>query len=179
MKKVTILFTVLLSLLLLPALLTGQGLTSLSGTVTDPSGGFVPGASLTLFDVDTGAKREATSDSSGRYSLAQVTPGTYRLTATAAGFNEVVLNGVQLLVSTPATVNVVFEKVGSQAMTVEVQAGAEQINTTDASLGNAIGEKRSANCPLSRVTWSVCSHCSLALPISQTRRNATTIAVVP
>jgi hypothetical protein len=147
MKKVTILFTALLSLLLLPSLLTGQGLTSLSGTVTDPSGGFVPGASLTLFDADTGAKREATSDSSGRYSIAQVTPGTYRLTATAAGFNEVVLSGVQLLVSTPATVNVVFEKVGSQAMTVEVQAGAEQINTTDASLGNAIGEKPISQLP--------------------------------
>lgn len=128
--------------------LMGQGLTSLNGAVTDPSGGVVPGASLLLVNTETGAKRESKSDSAGRYNFSQVAPGNYRLTAKAAGFNDEVMNGLELLVNTPATANVVFEKMGSQVMTVEVQAGAVQINTTDASIGNAIGEKAISQLPI-------------------------------
>jgi hypothetical protein len=135
-------------LFVFPVGLKGQALTSLNGTVTDPSGAVVPGASLLLLNTETGAKREAKSDGAGRYNFSQVAPGMYRLTAKASGFNDVVLNGVELLVNTPATVNVVFEKVGSQAMTVEVQGGAVQINTTDASIGNAIGEHAISQLPI-------------------------------
>jgi hypothetical protein len=105
-------------------------------------------ASLLLLNTETGAKREGKSDSSGRYNFAQVAPGDYRLTARAVGFNEVELSGLHLLVNTPATVDVVFEKVGSQTATVEVQAGAVQINTTDASIGNAIGEHAISQLPI-------------------------------
>ena len=118
--------------------LFGQSLTSVTGTVTDPTGAVIPGAKVTLIHVDTGAKREDVSDAQGRYGFSQVQPGNYRLEAQAPGFNSVVVNDVRLLVSTPATVNIAFEKIGTTATTISVEAEAVQVNTTDASLGNAV-----------------------------------------
>lgn len=112
--------------------------TQLSGTVTDPTGAVIPNASITIVNVETGAQRETTSDNQGRYTMAQLTPGTYKLTAKAPGFTDVVVNNLELLVNQPATVPIVFEKVGATTTTVTVEAAAQQVNTTDASLGNAI-----------------------------------------
>src|SRR5262249_14780587 len=117
----------------------GQQLTQLSGTVTDPTGAVIPNATLTLENADRGVRREDISDTEGRYSFPQVQPGTYRLSAKAAGFSEVVVNNIELRVNTPTTVNVTFEKVGAVAETVSVTAESVQVNTTDASIGNAIG----------------------------------------
>jgi len=112
--------------------------TSVTGTVTDPSASVVPSASITLASVDTGAQRVTASDSQGRYTITQVPPGKYKITAKAAGFAEAVINDVELLVNQPATIDVKFEKLGSTTETVQVEATAVAVNTTDASLGNAI-----------------------------------------
>jgi len=117
----------------------GQGLTSVSGTVTDPLGALIPGAKVTVTQSETGASRTGVSDAQGRYSFLQLQPGTYRLVAQAPGLTDVVLSGVQLLVNTPATVDVSFEKVGAVQSTVSVSAEAAQVNTSDATLGNAVG----------------------------------------
>ena len=119
--------------------LFGQGLTSISGTVADPSGALVPGATVTIVNNATGAKRSDATDSSGRYNFQQIQPGTYRVTAAAAGFNDAVIEAVQLLVNTPANIQIVFSKIGSVSETVAVTADSVQVNTTDASIGNAIG----------------------------------------
>ena len=65
-------------------------------------------------------------------------PGTYSLTAQVVGFNDVTIQGLELLVNTPSTVNVVFDKVGSTTTSVQVEGAAAQLNTVDASLGNVI-----------------------------------------
>ncbi len=121
--------------------------TSLNGTVTDPTGAVIPNASITIVNVETGAQRETKSDHQGRYTIAQVIPGNYKLTAKATGFSDVVVNGVELLVNQPATVPIVFEKVGSTSTTITVEAAAIQVNTTDASLGNAIGTQAITQLP--------------------------------
>ncbi len=121
--------------------LTAQSLTSLTGTVSDPSGAVIPGASIALENVSQGVQRSATSDEAGRYTLAQVSPGEYRLRAHAAGFTDVVLDNVRLLVNTPSTINVRFEKLGAVTESVSVSAEAAQLNTTDASIGNAFGTR--------------------------------------
>jgi hypothetical protein len=112
--------------------------TQLSGVVTDPSGAVVPNAAITIVNTATGAQREVTSDHDGRYTLAQVTPGTYKLTAKAAGFADVVINNLELLVNQPATIPLAFEKIGATSTVVSVEAAAQQVNTTDATLGNTI-----------------------------------------
>jgi hypothetical protein len=138
-KRLLLSFTVLFGLLLQSG--WGQSLTSLNGTVTDPTGAVIPGVQITLVNVDTQAQRQAKSDASGRYAIGQVIPGNYRIQASSAGFADVLISDVRLLVNTPATVPIVFEKLGAVAQTVAVSAEAAQVNTTDASLGNAFGTR--------------------------------------
>jgi len=94
----------LLSVLLCSApSLFGQAHTALSGTVNDPSMAVVPGARIILTNTLTGAQRQETSDSAGRYSFQQVPPGKYKVPASAEGFADVLINDLELLVNSPAT----------------------------------------------------------------------------
>ncbi|MCU0245134.1 MAG: carboxypeptidase-like regulatory domain-containing protein, partial [Bryobacter sp.] len=128
-------------LLLCAVAVMAQATTTLTGVVTDPTGAAIPGAAIVIENLGTNATRDTVSDAQGRYQFVQVTPGAYRIKAKAQGFSDVIVNDVRLLVNTPATVNVSFEKVGSVATTVEVSAEAVQVNTTDATLGNSFGTK--------------------------------------
>ncbi|MBZ5725699.1 MAG: carboxypeptidase-like regulatory domain-containing protein [Acidobacteriia bacterium] len=121
--------------------LWGQALTSLTGTVSDPSGAVVPGATVSIVNEATNLTRNTTADSVGRYSLLQVEPGTYTVTAKAPGFADVVVSKVRLLVNSPATLPITFEKVGAVTESISVSGEAVQVNTTDASIGNAVGGK--------------------------------------
>ncbi|HYM08730.1 MAG TPA: hypothetical protein VEU11_19420, partial [Terriglobales bacterium] len=71
----------------------------------------------------------------------------YTVTAKAPGLADVTINRVELLVNTPATMNITFEKIGAVAEVVSVTAEAVQLNTTDASLGNAISGKAITQLP--------------------------------
>lgn len=144
MKKVLL---GLVGLLALHLTVWGQASSQVSGVITDSSGAVVPNAVADLENIDTSAKRTATSDSSGIYSFLQVAPGKYRLTVKANGFRTATVNGVQLLVNNPATVNVKLE-VGQITETVAVVAETENLNTVDASIGNAIANKPIVQLPL-------------------------------
>jgi hypothetical protein len=112
---------------------------SLTGTVTDPTGAVVPSVKISIVNVDTGAERTTESDRIGGYVLAQMQPGKYRLTAKAPGFADVIVNNIDLQVNQPSTVEIKFEKLGTTSTAVSIEATAAQVNTTDASIGNAIG----------------------------------------
>src|SRR5260370_3602386 len=114
-----------------------QSSTSLSGTISDSSGGIISGAVVELTNVDISVKRSVTSNQSGFYSFAQVSPGKYRLEASAPGVSRKVMSHIELLVNTPATVAIMLE-VGAITQTVAVASEAPQVNTTDAALANAI-----------------------------------------
>lgn len=124
-----------------------QATTQVSGVVSDPSGGVIPNVSVELANTATGLKRTATTDSAGAYAFPQVIPGPYTITAKANGFRTATVNNVQLLVNSPATVNIKME-VGQVTETVAVTADVEQLNTIDASVGNAISNKPIVQLPL-------------------------------
>ncbi|MBZ5724793.1 MAG: carboxypeptidase regulatory-like domain-containing protein [Acidobacteriia bacterium] len=126
--------------------LFGQ-MTSLTGTVTDPSGAVVPNAVITVVNTETGLQRQDKSDAQGRYGMEQLSPGTYRLTAKASGFADIVINRFELLVNQPATMPITFEKIGATSTTISVEANATQVNTQDASLGNAVGTQAIVELP--------------------------------
>ena len=120
--------------------LSAQNYTSLTGAVTDSTGGVVPNVTVDLKNKDTDAKRTALTDAQGRYSFQQVTPGKYALEAKSTGFKAEVVDNLQLQVNSPATINLTLQ-IGAVSDTVAVSADAVLVNTTDASIGNAIGEK--------------------------------------
>ncbi len=76
-----------------------QETAAISGTVIDPSGGLIVSVELNLKNLDTQATRETTTNSSGYYTFLQLTPGSYEITATKAGFQKEVQRGITLAVN--------------------------------------------------------------------------------
>ncbi len=138
----------MLLLLLIGLSLYGQALTSVNGVVTDPSGAIIVGAKIVLSNLDTGARRDTTSDQAGRYLFPQVQPGNYKIVANAQGFSDVTLSDIRLLVNSPATLNINFAKIGAVAEAVSVNAETVQLNTVDATIGNAFSSRPILQLPL-------------------------------
>ncbi len=103
-----------------PALLAAQVTLSVSGTVRDTSGAVLPGVSLTVTSAITGRPFTATTDSSGRYRLSGLTPGTYQVTVEVSGFS-VVRRTIQLTMGLTATVDFTLDTAGP----VHVEGGGE------------------------------------------------------
>ena len=124
------------STLLAPPLLAQNASTSLRGTVTDSTGASIPGAVVTITNSSIGSTSSTKSNGHGEYSFQQVTPGKYTITAEVAGFAKYSVTA-ELLVAQPATINVQLG-VTAESVTVDVSATAATVNTTDASIGNAV-----------------------------------------
>ena len=122
--------------LMLPVTLAQNASTALHGVVKDPSGALVSSATIAIRNNAVGSIATSHSDKRGEYSFQQVSPGDYTITVDAQGFATKTVNAT-LLVAQPATVDVQLG-VGAESVNVEVSAATETINTTDATIGNAI-----------------------------------------
>jgi Carboxypeptidase regulatory-like domain len=120
--------------------------TSLRGTVTDPKGAVVQGASVTLTNPSTGFSRTTKSANDGVYQFLEVPPATYSLTVTVAGFATVKQDKVTLQVSQPATLDIAMTVKGTTEV-VEVSGQAPLVNTTDATQGNVFNSTQLINLP--------------------------------
>ncbi|MBZ5682825.1 MAG: carboxypeptidase-like regulatory domain-containing protein [Acidobacteriia bacterium] len=120
---------------------------SLRGTVTDPSGSALPGATVVITNDASKMTRTATTGEVGDYTFLAMPPGTYTLVVTATGFAHYQQTGIQLLVNTPATANVRL-KVGSVTENVNVTGEAPALNLVDASIGNPFNETQVKQLPL-------------------------------
>jgi hypothetical protein len=146
MRLLKVSLTLLVVLTLATAAFTQTGTTSLRGTVMDPKGAVIPGATVKLSDPSRGFSREATTNDRGEYQFLQLPPSTYNITATAANVGTVTQKGLQLLVSTPATVDLTMKLTAST--TVEVTASAPIVNTTDATIGTAFSNEHIQSLPI-------------------------------
>jgi len=125
----------------------GTAAAALNGTVHDPSGAVVPQATVTLANVKTGFKQETRSNSTGNYSLVNISPGSYVATVSKDGFSTEKSPEFELAVNQTATIN--FDlRVGSANSTVEVAANAVQIETSTAELGTVINNSEVNSLPL-------------------------------
>src|SRR5689334_8432481 len=125
----------------LPLWMLAQSFTaSVRGVVTDSTRAVVPGAKILLTDVNRNTKQETMSDAAGRYVLASVPPGNYRLEVEAAGFVKYAQGPFALEVQQQATVDAQLE-VGAVASNIEVGAAAPLVNFTSASLGQVVENK--------------------------------------
>jgi hypothetical protein len=122
------------------------GTSSLRGTITDPNGAAVGGATVTITSPSIGVTLTAKTNKEGAYQFLEVRPSTYSLTVTADGFRSVKQNGLELLVSTPTSDDLKLE-IGSVSTTVEVSGTALTLNTQDATLGNAFNQDQISALP--------------------------------
>jgi hypothetical protein len=121
--------------------------TSLRGTVSDPNGAAVAGASVTITNSGAKIERTETTGPQGEYQFLSLPPGAYSLSVTANGFSRQEQSGLELLVNTPATANVRL-KIGQVNESVNVSSEIEALNTVDASIGNSFGETQVKQLPL-------------------------------
>ncbi len=125
-----------------------SGGSTVRGTVKDPNGNVVSGASVTLTDPEKNFTRTQPTNEDGAYVFNAIPPGTYRLDVTAPGFKTASASGLVALVDTPTVRDVQLE-IGAVSETVDVTSAAEAvINTSDASLGNSFERKRIVELPL-------------------------------
>jgi hypothetical protein len=120
---------------------------SLSGQVTDPSGGAVAGAAVTLKSKATSSSRQATSGADGEYQFSLVAPGMYELTVEANGFKEFVTESVQIQVADQSQLNAKLE-LGSTAESVQVEATVSMLNTESVAQGTVISQEKIVSLPL-------------------------------
>jgi hypothetical protein len=115
--------------------------------VEDPSEAAVPGASVTVTSLETGAERIITVDATGFYRVMSLPVGRYEVKAQAAGFKIAAQQGINLKVGEEAVVNLKLE-VGAVQEQVTVAEDATLVNTTTASVSGLVGERQVKDLPL-------------------------------
>jgi len=90
------------------------GTSSLRGTITDPKGAVIPGATVTLSNPQTGYSRIVKSSDQGVYQFLEVPPATYSMQAKAPGFATTKQDNLPLMVNTPATLDVTLTVAGGR-----------------------------------------------------------------
>ncbi len=134
---------------LFPVSLWSQAGTSgtISGTVTDPTGASVSGATLTLRDLGTNTVRTMRSGSGGVYAFTDVPPATYDLTVTKDGFKTAEFRNIKLDVAADRRVDASLA-MGAVSESVSVEAAPLGLNTENASTGQVIGDQAVNELPL-------------------------------
>ena len=123
----------------------------LSGTVTDTTGGVLPGVVVTAVHEATGNSFEAVTDEAGGYRLS-VRIGAYRVRLELPGFAPIERTGLQLQVGQQAVVNLQMSPATLQE-SVTVTGEAPLINVTQSNLGSTVSAEQVENLPLNGRNW--------------------------
>lgn len=123
------------------------GTSSIRGSVVDPQGNAVVGATVTITDIRTNSVRTQTTTQSGTFAFELIQPSDYTIHVVASGFEKATVNGVQALIgkSTDIPISLV---IGRAETVVTVEAQKILMNTEDASLGNNFVNEQIVQLPL-------------------------------
>src|SRR5688500_13637707 len=119
----------------------------ITGRVVDSKQASIPGASVTITNEATGVSQTQTTTEAGVYAFEALPVGNYTVTVEHTGFKKFVKTGSHIEVNNPLTVDVVLE-VGQVSEIVTVQGGPEQLQTSNATLGNVVEQKAIETLPL-------------------------------
>src|SRR5579862_1831409 len=108
---------------------------SVNGTVRDISGGAIPGAAVTVRNLETGAIRSITTDDSGHYFVPSIAIGHYEITAVKEGFNSQIKTGIDLSVGQDSTIDFTLPVGEVQATVTVVESPSLVALTTDPNSG--------------------------------------------
>jgi len=143
-RKIVLLFALTISA---GPWLYGQATGSISGTVTDPSGAAVPGAKVTVTAPATGLTRPSTTDDKGEYLIPLLGVANYDVQVELQGFQTATAQGIRLQVDEHRELDFKLTPASVQT-SVEVNATAVAIQTSDATLGQVITSQQVADLPL-------------------------------
>jgi len=119
----------------------------LSGRVVDATDAGIPGATVTVKTLETGAARSATTDESGAYRIVAIPVGPQEVRAEKTGFKAAVRLGINLAVAQEAVADLKLE-VGAVAEVITVIAETPLVNTTTASISGLVNERQIKDLPL-------------------------------
>jgi len=139
--------TILLVLVCVIAAWAQRDLGTLVGTVTDPQGGVIPGAKVTVTEVATGLTYELTTSVAGDYIRPALKPGTYTVTAQAAGFRRFSQQNVVLVGGDRVAIPITLA-VGDVTQAIEVSALAPLLQTETTTLGADLNMRHVTQMPL-------------------------------
>jgi len=142
---------VLLSLLAFVSSASAQD-ASIAGTVTDETKAVLPGATITVTNIETGAQTTAVSDERGQYRLVNVRPGKYRVQAELQGFANVLVPEVELLVGQNATVPFVM-KLAQVTETVTITGESPLVDISSSQVAGNVDRRQMEQLPLQGRNW--------------------------
>src|SRR4051812_29567862 len=136
-----------LSFLCASAVLAQRDLATLVGTVTDPSGGVIANAKVTITEMGTGQVYSLLTTGSGDFVRPALKPSTYSVTVSAPGFRTSEQKDILLKAGERTGVNITLT-VGDVGQTVEVTGAAPLLQTESTQVGAAINAKTLTDVPL-------------------------------
>jgi len=125
-----------------------QGLGSIAGVVTDPSGALIVAAKVTATEAGTGFTRTAVTDAQGYYILTSLRPAQYNLSVEAGGFHTSNEKGVTLLADQTLTMNVTLQVGAVTEVVTVMDAAGLQVDTATPTLKQVIEQQRLTELPL-------------------------------
>ncbi len=128
-------------------LLAQRDLGTITGIISDPQGAAIPNAKVTITEDATGLTYDLQTNGSGEYIRPLLKPGTYTITAEAAGFRRVAQKNVVIVGGDRVGVPIVLA-VGDITQSIEISAQAPLLQTEDATLGASLNAKQISQLPL-------------------------------
>jgi len=136
-----------------PAMAQTSGAGAIAGTITDTNHAVIPGASVGVTNVDTGAARTFTTNSAGLYAAPFLVPGHYKVDASAANFGTVEAKDLTLQVGETLTINLSLA-VKSATTTVEVSATTQMLDLEKTEVSQVVDQELIESLPVNARNWS-------------------------
>jgi hypothetical protein len=119
----------------------------IGGSITDPTGAAIPGASVTATNNATGVTAKASSNQDGIFTIPYLIPGVYKVEAESAGFKKFLRDNIQVRIGDSVDLPVTLE-IGNVSEAVEVTVETPLLATTESNLGQVVDERRIMELPL-------------------------------
>jgi hypothetical protein len=126
---------------------------TLSGTVTDQSGGVIPQATISAKNIATGIERVSTASTAGFYSVPNLLPGVYDVKVTAQGFSTEIKTGLNLTVGEQQELDFTLQ-VGKTSQTVVVTTEAPTVELASSSISATVNSTTVRELPLNGRSWT-------------------------
>src|SRR6185312_5826287 len=135
------------TLLFSAAAFAQSGLGEIAGLVSDPSGGGVARAAVSLTNQDTGVTQSAVSDTDGRYTFTAVPPGKYSVKVEASGFRLVTVTDIEMVIGAHVNRDIPLT-LGNVAESVTVSGEVPEIDTTKTEVSGVVSRVQIETLPV-------------------------------